>query len=138
MAPRLGEPGQVLTHERPHGGPVQITADARGLIWPASTEEVELCDRSGLPVIHDEDLPAHLAVPLPAAEPAASVDDERTIEQLRDRAAELGIEVPKGTRKRDLLELVRAAEADDAAAAAAATTDDPTTDDAGDDPAQED
>lgn len=132
MAPRLGEPGQVLEHETFRGDTVRITADDRGIFWPAGLEQLALCDRAGLPVIHDDELPALLAAPVVASPDAAP--DARTVPELRARATELGIEVPPGVRKRDeLLALVQAAEA-----ALTPSTDDSTTDDAGDDAGEED
>ena len=120
MAPRLGEPGQVLALEAFRGDAVRMVADASGLFWPATAEQVSLCDRAGLPVVHDDELPAILAA---ADDPA----DARTVAELREAAASLGVDVPKGARRADLLTLVQAAEA------AAATPDD-----AGGDAEQED
>lgn len=133
FAARLGIPGQELARESVQGAPIRIVADERGLFWPATADQVQLCDHAALPVVHDDELPALLAAPLPAA-PAAAVD-ERKLPELRARAAELGVEIPSGVRKRDeVLALVQAAEA----ALTPGPTDDDPTDDAGDDAGQED
>lgn len=69
QVPRLADPGQVFTHTDGLGTTVTVTADARGVIVPASIAENALVDR--LPVA-----PADLlAAPIPDAAPTEPTED---------------------------------------------------------------
>lgn len=69
QVPRLAEPGQVFSETDARGQTVTVTADARGVVIPASVAQNALIDR--LPVAH-ADL---LAAPLPDAAPTEPTDD---------------------------------------------------------------
>lgn len=49
--PRQAQPGQVLSVTDARGVTRSITADADGVIWPASPADVELADAHRLPAL---------------------------------------------------------------------------------------
>lgn len=124
MARRRGDPGREYSAVSFRDQTITVVADDLGVIQPETDDQLFLCDRLGLPVIHDDEV---VAYPDPR-----SKADVRPVAELRARAGELRVDIPKGAKRADLLALVEAAEA------AADTDDDPTPTEAGDVAGEED
>lgn len=103
-APRQGERNHVYERTDARGIVHRLPADANGIVWPASADEVQEADAAGLPTATDWHAP-EWDEPT-ADEPTADEPDDLarlTVPQLRERAGSLGLEVPGDARKGDLV-----------------------------------
>lgn len=93
FAPRLAQPGQTFEYADPAGTLHTFSADEDGIVRPESGAQARVADRFGLPTL----------------------DLEPSRAELREQAAELGVEVPASANKEQLAAAVAAAESETAA-----------------------